>query len=163
MSVDCTLYKNSADNRVVDKTPYLEEVTTLVGSFRDDVSIVHPTIRVHALNTELPGFNYVKIDELDRYYYVTGIRYVANCMWEVDLECDVLMTYKFAIGNCYGFIERNENLSNPNIIDTQIVMESGQEIQDVTLTPVDNILGNTPLAGKQQAFFVLDVYCGYGV
>lgn len=159
-STTTVLYKNTADPITVDKTNYLTFVAELSGTFRSDVDVVHPTIRVQI---ETPDFNYAYIASLKRYYYVTSVTYVANGLWEVELSCDVLMSYKDAIENCSAFVERNEYKVNPDIIDNKIVMKQGQTVTDTVVEPVDNILQYETSLDNQPSVFVLDVYCGYSI
>ena len=45
--------------------------------------------------------NYAYIADFKRYYYITSIRTSRNGIWEITLECDVLMSYKTAILNTH--------------------------------------------------------------
>lgn len=130
-SQEFTLYKNSAEMHRVDKSAYLELVGTVSGVFRDETSITNISITLQ-YDTVI-DFNYVYIPAFNRYYYVTDITLINYGLYEVSLSVDVLMSYKDAIKNCKGFIDRNEFTHNPNIIDTKRVIEQGVDITDVTV------------------------------
>lgn len=152
------LLQNTADPIVVDKTNYLTKVRSIYGVFRTDVDIVSPSIRI---TVDTPNFNYVYIDQFKRYYYVTDATRTADGMWEFYLSCDVLMSFKSAILGCTAFVERNEYTTNPDIIDTKIVMEQGQTVTDNVIEPIDGVLLYETTLTNQPALYVLDVYCGY--
>lgn len=129
------LYKNTAEPNRLDKTDYLEQVGVLEGAFREESSLVNMNVIIQ--QDTIPTFNYVYIPILKRYYYVTDIASVRYGLWRITLEVDVLMSYKDAIRQCFGFCERNEFQFNDNIIDRNRVIEQGA---DVSVTPVTNEL-----------------------
>lgn len=131
------LYKSIAEKNRVDKTSYITELITLNGYLRDGCSIVSPSILIQQnaivtddlvvdddsqyvidddnvnvvideLTEALFTANYVYIPEFNRYYFVKDITSVVSGLWRIDMECDVLMSYKANIYACEGFIERNE-------------------------------------------------------
>lgn len=132
---DIILYKNRAENNRVDKTNYLERVGTLSGVLRNSSSVNNLAVTFEY--DTFPRFNYVYIVPFDRYYYVNDITAINYGLWEMSLSVDVLMTYKEAILSCTGFIDRNEQERNPNIVDDKIVAEMGC---DISVQNVENDL-----------------------
>ena len=130
-SQEFTLYKNSAEMHRVDKTAYLEFVGTVSGVFRDETSITNISITIQ-YDTVI-DFNYVYIPSFNRYYYVTDVTLINYNLYEISLSVDVLMSYKDAIRNCKGFIDRNEFTFNPNIVDSKRVIEQGVDIEQAVL------------------------------
>lgn len=112
------LYQNSAEVNRIDKTLYLVSVDTLVGVFREECSMQRPSILINTL--EIPSFNYVYIPVFNRYYYVTSITTVSHGLWKIELNCDVLMSFKDKIRSLTGIISRQENSYNDYLIDSQI-------------------------------------------
>ena len=103
-----TLYKNLSDERYVDKqlVTLHSEVTCI---FKDESDVYSPTIK---LDHNLTGnVNYVYLNDLGRYYFVRDKRLLHEGV-ELDLECDVLTTYKNDIRSNYAIIARNENAFN---------------------------------------------------
>ena len=131
--VEIILYKNSAESNRVDKTNYLEEAGKIYGIFRDSFSITEPAFELEY--NQVPNFNYVYITQLNRYYYVNDITSVANNLWLINLNIDVLMTYKTEILELDCFVDRNEFTFNNYIIDDKVVIETGYDIElnDITL------------------------------
>lgn len=145
------LYQNSAERNRVDKTNYLTKIKTISGAVRDVTSIVNISILIEY--DTVPNFNYCYLPAFRRYYYITDVSTVNKNLWELSLSCDVLMSYKDAIKNCNGFIERNENLYNENIVDKQRVIEQGYDIEEINLDnelfdyTVDSSVRNIILSG----------------
>lgn len=130
-------YINTAEHHRINKTSYLEEVGTYNVIMRDECSLTNPTIILEL--TEYPSFNYIRIPNFNRYYYVDNIINVNNKLWEIYLTVDVLYTYQTQILGLSAFIDRNEFDYNNNIINMDIVSESGYDIAEYS---VPNLLFN---------------------
>lgn len=127
---EITLYKNSAEKIVVDKTNYLTEVDKTVLTFRDECDIISPKI---VLNRTDLDFNYVYIKSLKRYYFVNNITIINNNLMNVDLTIDILMSYKDGIRNLRPFVGRNEFYYDENIIDDKRVILNGHTTNITTI------------------------------
>lgn len=136
---DLSLYQNTAETNRVDKSAYLSPVGTLSGALRERCSLVSPVLTIEY--PKVPDFNYVYIEAFGRYYFVTGVVSVRHNLWEISLECDVLMTYKDKLLECEAFIDRNENTFNPLIVDRRKVIEQGQNI--IALAAENEVFGDT--------------------
>lgn len=117
-SLDMNLYHNNAEQNRLDKTNFLENVSTLNGYLRDKTSITNPSIIIEM--SEFPTFNYVYLPKFNRYYYVTNILSIATNLWQIDMHVDVLMSYKDKILLQSAIIERNEYEWNPYLIDSSL-------------------------------------------
>ena len=62
----------------------------LDGTFREDIDIINPVFRVE---TDVTSYNYIYIEELNRYYYIRRITLESNNMFRVECHIDVLKTY----------------------------------------------------------------------
>lgn len=119
---DLMLYQNSAEVNRVDKTSYLAIVDTLTGVFREECSMQRPSVLINTL--EIPSFNYVYIPAFNRYYYVTSITTVSYGLWRIELNCDVLMSFKDKIKSLSALIGRQENNYNDYLVDNEIPTEN---------------------------------------
>lgn len=154
-------YNNTAEMERVDKTNYLNKNFEIFGYLKNSTSIVNPTIVVElkrdvvekliaddnnslikddenkniVLLDKLLKSNYCYISDFNRYYYIDDIVSIANNLWEISLDCDVLYTYKDKIIENEAFIDRQENLYNDEIIDEIRVYEQGYElgVQDINV------------------------------
>ena len=83
--------------------------------FKDGADIVNPTITISADLSTLAGFNYAYM--LGRYYWIRDISVLRTGYCILDLETDVLATYKSEIGDSNLYILRSASNSDGNIID----------------------------------------------
>lgn len=128
-------YKFSGEKNRVDKEPYLEplrdqmgNIVVCDGTLREETSILNPVITIQS--EDFPTYNYAKIEEFNRYYYIDNIVSVAENLWALHMSVDVLHTYKDGIMLLNGFIERSENMSNPMIVDKKRIIEQGFLIEE---------------------------------
>lgn len=128
---DLMLYRNSAEVNRVDKTPYLVDVDILTGVFREECSMQRPSVIINTL--EIPSFNYVYIPSFNRYYYVTSITTVSYGLWRVELNCDVLMTYKNEILLLQGVVGRQEIDFNPLLVDNELPTQNNPIVEVVDI------------------------------
>ena len=63
----------------------------------------------------------MKIDELNRYYFITDITSLAHNIVQITGRCDVLHTYRNEIKECSGIVSRTNNpeLYNRFLPDSQ--------------------------------------------
>ena len=109
---------NGEPNRV-NKT--LQENEEYTGVLNSTVNILEPVIRFRTTN--IVTFNYVYIESLKRYYFVSEIRQDGD-ICTVRLRVDVLFTYKDIILNSTATLTKSENgnkyLSNrSNVVDVR--------------------------------------------
>lgn len=103
----------------VNKT--LQENEEYTGVLNSTVNILEPVIRFRSNN--VVTFNYVYIESLNRYYFVSEIRQDGD-ICTVRLRVDVLFTYKDIILNSNATLTKSENgnkyLSNrSNVVDVR--------------------------------------------
>ena len=153
--MEIVFYQNSADANRVDKFNNLNLVTSMVGTLREESSVVNPTISI--MYQTYPNFNYAYIPNFARYYYITDIISIRKNLWQLSLSVDVLMSFKSGILNCTAFVDRNEYNVNRNIQDTRLLMELGQDIRDVKLST--NLFTRTNLS--DDGAVILDLYYGW--
>lgn len=131
-------YQNTAESNRVDKTSFLTSVGSISGALREQCSLISPVLTIEY--PKVPDFNYVYIEAFGRYYFVTGVVSVRYNLWEISLECDVLMTYKDKLLECEAFIDRNENTYNPKLTDNRKVIEQGQRV--LSKTAINDVFGD---------------------
>lgn len=130
-SFDIEIYQNSAEVNRVDKTGYLTNVGTLSGALRDECSMLAPSIVYQS--ESVPTFNYVYIPIFNRYYFVTSLSSVSKNVWRMELNCDVLMSYKNEILLLHGVIGRQENDFNPLLIDDELPTQNNPIVEVIDI------------------------------
>lgn len=128
---DINLYQNSAEVNRVDKGQFLVGVGTLSGALREECSMLTPSIVYQS--TDVPTFNYVYIPIFNRYYYVTSLSSVSKNVWRMELNCDVLMTYKEQIFLLQGVIGRQEIDFNPLLVDNELPTQNNPIVEVIDI------------------------------
>lgn len=115
--MNVTLYTTEEDTRTLGRT-YIPVGDTLTADYNANVpiSLLEPSI-VLDVDT-LPVFNYVGIG--NRYYFVKDYTRNVDGAWVIYLKEDVLTTYEQAIKNLECVVERQENIFNLYLKDTQL-------------------------------------------
>lgn len=121
------LYKFTGEPTRVDKAPYLTSIDTLVGTLREECSIIRPSIVIQYAGM-FPDANYVYIPIFKRYYFIRNITSIRTGLWRIECEVDVLMTYKTGILGLDAYVARQENDYNNELIDNQLPCEKQSEI-----------------------------------
>lgn len=83
------LYNNESPANKISKNITL--ITALSGELRGETNVVNPIVRVCV--TAFPAFNYARIPEFARYYYLRDVRQIRTDIWELALESDPLMSF----------------------------------------------------------------------
>lgn len=128
---DINLYQNSAEVNRVDKGQFLVGVGTLSGALREECSMLTPSIVYQS--SDVPTFNYVYIPIFNRYYYVTSLSSVSKNVWRMELNCDVLMTYKNEIFLLQGVIGRQEVDFNPLLVDNELPTQNNPIVEVIDI------------------------------
>ena len=91
--MELKLYAVNDGDNVINKTMTLK--TTMEINLKRDVDVINPRlILIPNLPTGFTGINYAEIPLLNRFYYVDSITNISATLWQLDLSCDVLETYK---------------------------------------------------------------------
>ena len=86
--MELQIYNNNSNTNVLNKNITL--VSTLDFSLKTDNSILQPVL----ILKNYSGGNYCYIKKFKRYYYITDIKLMNGGLYQLQLEVDVLMTYK---------------------------------------------------------------------
>lgn len=105
--MNCVLYNNQSQENKLNKVLANKGTRTII--FLDSVDFLRPRITVKSLPTET---NYVYIESLGRYYFISDIKNLKNELFELNLRCDVLMTYKQDIEESQAIITESTNEVN---------------------------------------------------
>ena len=91
--MELKLYAVNDGENVINKTMTLK--TTMEINLKRDVDIINPRlILIQNLPTGFSGINYAEIPELNRFYFVDSITNISAKLWQLELSCDVLESYK---------------------------------------------------------------------
>lgn len=118
------LYKVMDNENVIGKT--MTKVRSFNITIKDNVSVVSPNIRLKESSHDVNGANYCYISSFDRYYFIRDVR-TNSPLIELELECDVLESFKEDILNSYGDVKRGlEEDDYPQIVGTLDIRKTVQ-------------------------------------
>lgn len=126
MAFDIVLMNNTEELNKISKSP--TTVRTLSGTLKEETDIVNPEILIE-FDGALTDCNYMYIQALNRYYFITEITSVRNKLWRILAHCDVLKTYSQAILATPAVVSRSENRYNLYLNDSMYKVESNPRLQ----------------------------------
>lgn len=131
--MNVTLYSNSSDNNVVDKT--LTSIATKTVNMKEDCSLLNPSFILSANSlSELKNCNYMYVEDLGRYYYINNIQFMRGNIYQVDCHCDVLMSFKSQYRSKSAIIRRQQNNFNLYLNDQMYRVYNKERIQTKKFT-----------------------------
>ena len=127
--MEVLFYYNKSDNRTINKNIVPELGVSFEGVPRDDLDIMNPVIRFES--DEILRYNYARIPELQRYYYIKDRTVFREGVWDITFDVDVLMSF------------RNDILHLSAIADKQSMPENGNEYIDDSSLVTENVMFQT--------------------
>lgn len=129
------LYKNTSDNRVINKSITL--INTYPNAvFKDDTDVVNPVL-IFDGSFNFNNINYIHIPSLNRYYYIGDITLSQRRQY-VSCHIDVLMTYKNYLLNKTVILSRSASAFNTMQIDRDMPQDN------------ENVITTLPFANSFQ-------------
>lgn len=106
---------NSADNKLGKSLTLLTELN---GTLTEQTSILNLQVRLVDISTSnINKMNYVYIDTVDRYYFITDIIVENNGVVVIKCKCDVLESFKSEIREQTVITKRQELYNNRYLFD----------------------------------------------
>ena len=121
------IYTNNSEKIAVSKN--LTELMTVSGVLRDTTSLQTPSIILNRNISDLINCNYVFIEDFNRYYYVNNITSVKQNLTQLDLSCDVLMSFKDDILKQTAIIKKQQDNWNLYIDDGSFSAQQNSRVQ----------------------------------
>lgn len=88
------LYQVTDGDNVMNKT-LSDTPLTLTIRLKRDTDIINPMLILSAIDgVDYNNYNYAKIEELNRFYFIDNVTNLNNKRWQLNLSCDVIETYK---------------------------------------------------------------------
>lgn len=126
MSFVIALMNNTQELNKISKSP--TTVLSLTGTLRESTDIVNPEIDIE-YDGALTNVNYMYIDTLHRYYFITKIESKRNNLWRVYAHCDVLKTYAQGLLATECVVARSESNYNLYLNDPMFKVYSNPRLQ----------------------------------
>lgn len=132
------LYNTNSDNNKLNKVLTNEIIIDI--KLKNDTDIIRPTIFLYS--ETLINSNYCYIPEFNRYYYVNSITTNSNKVFKLELEVDVLMSFKNDILNSYAYVIQQTNYNNyyNSSYQSEVRKEVDYYYSDVTLSDEKSLI-----------------------
>ena len=108
-------YRQVSDNDKLDKE--LVAVGLMKGNLNHSIGLRSMDLDIEGYGRD---FNYVYLPKFSRYYYVDSIELASAEITRLHLKEDVLMSHKDLIRSQTAFIERQENVYDPDLVDEMV-------------------------------------------
>lgn len=118
MAISMSLYQVTDDVNVLGKSIPAPTSTHTI-TLKDGCSIDRPVVSFSAPIAALAPLNYAYIDTFQRYYYIVDRNSLVNGVVELTLESDPLESFRAQILQRSATINRNENLAQAYLNDSQ--------------------------------------------
>ena len=112
-----SFYNNQSEPNVIQKT--LVSQLTLEGTLRSDTNIKDPVILIEN-DGSIINYNYCKINEFERYYFIKDIKVIRNGLFEISLSVDVLKSFENDILNTLAIIDHTTDNEISNYLNSPI-------------------------------------------
>lgn len=103
--MNIVFYFNASEDNKLYKL--LTNELTVQGTLRDRSELLYPEILVE--NVDFTVYNYAYIPTFGRYYFIRGYNVFRNDLYIVNMEVDVLETYKDEIANLPSILMETES------------------------------------------------------
>lgn len=129
------LYHIQDSNNVINKT--LENAFELDIILKRDVNIINPELILSTLDDiDYSDFNYAHIPELKRYYFIDQVININSKLWQLNLECDVLESYKNDILSSNAVF--NRGIKTGDYIESKVDLSSYTQVEKhISLNPIE--------------------------
>ena len=140
MSITVNLYHNEDTDILALKTPTI--VGDATGEFKGEINYLRPVMVIDSTEAEMANANYFSIGgEVVRYFYLEEKTAITNTLWRIVGRADLRMTYRAAIRDSTGVVNRNENNYNM-YIDDAVIPVSARKTISVAKFPITTNFSN---------------------
>lgn len=132
MSFSVELGKTKSEKTALDKTVTYDK--TFNGTLLNDTNIINPSIRLKVAAEDIALYNYMKITNFSRLYFITDVVALTDKTCVVTGHVDVLATYNTSIRLNKAVIGRSESRYNLFIDDGLFKVDAKTIIQTKKFT-----------------------------
>lgn len=136
--MDITLCNNSSEKNEINKA--ISNSVTFTGILRSETSVSDPVIMLE-YNGNLSVYNYCRIPDFSRYYYITDITSVRANLWTVKCHVDVLMSFKSAILSAVAILDESTETGISNYLSNEVWRSLSKD--KTSIIPFSNGLNST--------------------
>ena len=153
------LYNSTATPDIIDKTNYLGTPYIIQAVyFKQPENIENVSLLLDRF-TNFNDYNYIYIEELNKYYFITSRVIVDNNRFIINCEEDVLYTFKSKIlnQNSTAYISRSYKNGSKTIFDEKVSFEYNTK-EEMKYSLIPSFISQVSLLSSS-ATFVMLVLC----
>lgn len=140
------LYQVTDGDNVMNKT-LSDTPLTLTIRLKRDTDIINPMLILSAIDgVDYNNYNYARIEELNRFYFIDNATNLNNKRWQLNLSCDVIETYKDEILLSHAKFKRSIRAGdyiNTADFDTSIIESIEVYKSDIILDGIESVILTT--------------------
>ena len=140
------LYQVTDGDNVMNKT-LSDTPLTLTIRLKRDTDIINPMLILSAIDgVDYNNYNYARIEELNRFYFIDNATNLNNKRWQLNLSCDVIETYKDEILLSRAKFKRSirsGDYINTADFDTSIIESIEVYKSDIILDGIESVILTT--------------------
>ena len=140
------LYQVTDGDNVMNKT-LSDTPLTLTIRLKRDTDIINPMLILSAIDgVDYNNYNYARIEELNRFYFIDNVTNLNNKRWQLNLSCDVIETYKDEILLSRAKFKRSirsGDYINTADFDTSIIESIEVYKSDIILDGIESVILTT--------------------
>lgn len=171
MSLTITLYNYDDEYKRIDKVAGLSGGLIKTGD-QLDIGQTMLDLSVVISSTTTPNYNYCRISEFNRYYFINNISWLGGTAFQLDLHVDVLYTYADEIKNLTAYVTysgsgkwltidpRMPVNATPVLEETNVPINSADQRAELCIVlryqyanPVQGAVGTRAAIMSQTAFY----------
>ena len=119
------IYNNKSNENVVNKQ--IDLIQEISFNFKDNSDVTSPILILKSYKSG----NYCYIPDLKRYYYINKIELMNGSFYKLYLDIDVLTSYKDEIINAEWYSVDGINVTIPNEIDYNSLVDNEQFLLNI--------------------------------
>lgn len=145
MAFSIRLYTNTAEKNRIVKNDYVTRVMELNGVLKAPTSISNPSVVIETANgiQDLTKVNYAYCFQFHRWYFIVDMISISTKLTQLNLKCDVLMSFRTDLMLNTGMVARNEFDYDALLFDNEMPYEVEKEVIEYVPAPMPNSLVNT--------------------
>lgn len=130
MKVD--FYYNASENNVINK--HITKIKTSECIIKTDIDVKKPIIEL-TFNADLHKANYVYIESMNRYYYISDKQNVVGNRFRVYCYVDVLESFKADILKEQVILASTENIGSNNYLPSTVWKSTVKDKTEIKTFP----------------------------
>lgn len=142
--MEMKLYSTVDNENIINKT--LTLIYTIQIKMKTAVDVSNPVIILNDKGTmDFSTCNYVYLEHFNRFYFIRSLRNQSTHNWSLELECDVLESFKEDILRSVGEVEKTLGDGDYQDVrtDFQVIKEVDIHNSDIELEPFSTLVLST--------------------